>query len=154
VQFPTREIVLTPHKKLSLTFPRKRVIIYVIKIPNPNQERNIKMDCIFCKIIAGEIPCTKVYEDDKILAFRDIAPMAPVHVLVIPKKHIGSADEINAQNSDYVTRVFEKIPEIAKTAGAENGYRVITNCGEDGCQSVKHLHFHILGGVKLPEKMA
>ena len=112
------------------------------------------MDCIFCKIIAGEIPAAKVYEDDKIFAFKDIAPMAPVHVLVIPKKHIASADEINAENSGYVARIFEKIPEIAKNAGAENGYRVITNCGEDGCQSVKHLHFHILGGVKLPEKMA
>ncbi len=112
------------------------------------------MDCLFCKIIAGEIPSAKVYEDEKILAFKDIAPMAPVHVLVIPKIHIGSADEVSSENSCYISRIFEKIPEIAKTAGAENGYRVITNCGEDGCQSVKHLHFHILGGTKLPEKMA
>ncbi len=112
------------------------------------------MDCIFCKIIKGEIPSSKVYEDDMILAFNDISPMAPVHVLVIPKQHIASADEICGENSKYVAHIFEKIPEIAKKAGAENGYRVITNCGEDGCQSVKHLHFHVLGGVKLPEKMA
>lgn len=112
------------------------------------------MDCLFCKIIAGEIPSSKVYEDDMILAFRDIAPMAPVHVLVIPKLHIENVDCINMENSKYVSHIFEKIPEIAKAAGAANGYRVITNCGEDGCQSVMHLHFHILGGVKLPEKMA
>ncbi len=112
------------------------------------------MNCLFCKIIAGEIPSAKVYEDDKILAFKDIAPMAPVHVLVIPKVHIENADGITAENSQYVSRIFEKIPEIAKAAGAANGYRVITNCGEDGCQSVMHLHFHILGGIKLPEKMA
>ena len=112
------------------------------------------MDCIFCKIIAGEIPSSKVYEDDKIYAFKDINPMAPVHVLVIPKLHIDSADCVGEKNSEYVARIFEKIPEIAKSQGITNGYRVITNCGEDGCQSVKHLHFHILGGVKLPEKMA
>lgn len=111
------------------------------------------MDCIFCKIIADEIPSTKVYEDDKILAFRDINPMAPVHVLVIPKEHIPSCDGINAENSHYVSAIFEKIPEIAKTAGVTNGYRVITNCGEDAKQSVKHLHFHILGGKSLPENM-
>lgn len=112
------------------------------------------MECLFCKIIDGEIPSAKVYEDEKILAFKDIAPMAPVHVLVIPKVHIASADEVNEENSCYISAIFEKIPEIAKAAGANNGYRVITNCGEDGCQSVKHLHFHILGGTKLPEKMA
>lgn len=111
------------------------------------------MDCIFCKIIAGEIPSTKVYEDDKILAFRDINPMAPVHVLVIPKEHIGSCDEINEKNSHYVSAIFERIPEIAKSAGVTNGYRVISNCGEDAKQSVKHLHFHILGGKSLPENM-
>ncbi len=111
------------------------------------------MDCIFCKIINGEIPSTKVYEDDKILAFRDINPMAPVHVLVIPKIHIESCDGICADNSDYIKAIFEKISEIAKTAGAVNGYRVITNCGDDAKQSVKHLHFHILGGKSLPENM-
>ena len=112
------------------------------------------MDCIFCKIIAGEIPSAKVYEDEKILAFKDIAPMAPVHVLVIPKEHIPSCDGINEENSSVVAHIFEKIPSIAKQSGANNGYRVITNCGEDACQSVKHLHFHILGGKQLPETMA
>lgn len=111
------------------------------------------MDCLFCKIIAGEIPSNKAYEDDMCLAFHDIAPQAPVHVLVIPKAHIASADEVSADNSAYVSHIFEVIPAIAKKLGLENGYRVITNCGEDGCQSVKHLHFHILGGKKLPESM-
>ena len=110
-------------------------------------------DCIFCKIIAGDIPSSKVYEDEKVYAFRDIAPMAPVHVLVVPKEHIPSADAINAENSTYVARIFEIIPKIAASEGLTNGYRVITNCGEDGCQSVKHLHFHILGGKKLPDQM-
>lgn len=112
------------------------------------------MDCLFCKIIKGDIPSSKVYEDDMILAFNDISPMAPVHVLVVPKEHIANADGINAENSKYVAHIFQKIPEIAKKAGIKNGYRVITNCGEDGCQSVMHLHFHVLGGAKLPEKMA
>ncbi len=111
------------------------------------------MDCIFCKIIADEIPSAKVYEDEKILAFKDIAPMAPVHVLVIPKEHIPSCDGINSENSSVVAHIFENIPAIAKKAGANNGYRVITNCGEDAKQSVKHLHFHILGGKSLPENM-
>ena len=111
------------------------------------------MDCIFCKIIAGEIPSAKVYEDDKILAFKDINPMAPVHVLVIPKEHITSCDGVTSENSSYVAHIFENIPDIAKKAGCTNGYRVITNCGEDAKQSVKHLHFHILGGKSLPENM-
>ncbi|MBQ7788229.1 MAG: histidine triad nucleotide-binding protein [Clostridia bacterium] len=109
------------------------------------------MDCLFCKIAEGQIPSNKVYEDEKILAFHDISPEAKVHVLVIPKEHIASADEVNEQNSGGVAYIFEKIPQIAKMAGAANGYRIITNCGEDACQSVKHLHFHILGGEKLPE---
>ncbi len=109
------------------------------------------MDCLFCKIAEGQIPSNKVYEDEKILAFHDISPEAKVHVLVIPKEHIASADEVNEQNSKVVAYIFEKIPQIAKMGGATNGYRVITNCGEDACQSVKHLHFHILGGEKLPE---
>lgn len=112
------------------------------------------MDCLFCKIINGNIPSNKVYEDNMILAFHDISPMAPVHVLVIPKQHIANADGVNEENSKYIAHIFEKIPAIAKVAGITNGYRVITNCGEDGCQSVMHLHFHILGGTKLPEKMA
>ena len=110
--------------------------------------------CIFCKIAAGEIPSTKVYEDDKVYAFKDIAPMAPVHILIVPKCHMASADEVTPDNSAYVARIFEVIPQIAKEAGLTSGYRVITNCGEDGCQSVKHLHFHLLGGKKLPEQMA
>ena len=111
-------------------------------------------DCLFCKIIAGDIPSAKVYEDDRIYAFRDIAPMAPVHILVVPKEHIASADGITPENSVYVARIFEAIPKIAASEGLVNGYRVITNCGEDACQSVKHLHFHVLGGKKLPDQMA
>nr|MBQ4317916.1 histidine triad nucleotide-binding protein [Clostridia bacterium] len=112
------------------------------------------MDCIFCKIVKGDIPSSKVYEDDKMLAFNDINPMAPVHVLVIPKCHIESLDKVDASNSDVIKAIFEKIPEIAKAAGVTNGYRLISNCGADACQSVKHLHFHILGGKQLPENMA
>ena len=111
-------------------------------------------DCLFCKIIAGEIPSAKVYEDESVYAFRDIAPMAPVHVLVVPKVHIASADGVNAENSACVARIFEAIPKIAAAEGLTNGYRVITNCGEDACQTIKHLHFHILGGKPLPETMA
>lgn len=108
------------------------------------------MDCLFCKIIAGEIPSSKIYEDEFIYAFKDINPEAPCHVLVVPKKHISSMDEINSENSEYVAKIFEKIPEIAKLGGAKNGYRVISNCGEDAGQSVKHLHFHVIGGCTLP----
>lgn len=108
------------------------------------------MDCLFCKIVAGEIPSKKVYEDDQILAFHDVNPEAPVHVLVIPKKHIESVDGVNESNSAYVATIFEKIPHIAKSLGVTNGYRVITNIGEDGGQSIHHLHFHLLGGTKLP----
>lgn len=111
-------------------------------------------DCLFCKIIEGVIPSSKVFEDDYVYAFRDIEPMAPVHVLVVPKVHIPSADGVNSENSTYVARIFEAIPKIAAAEGLTNGYRVITNCGEDACQTVKHLHFHILGGKKLPETMA
>ncbi len=111
------------------------------------------MDCIFCKIAAGEIPSAKVFENEWVYAFRDINPMAPVHVLVIPKEHLCCANAVNAENSHLVARIFEAIPEIAKAEGLDNGYRVITNCGEDGCQSVKHLHFHVLGGKKLPEQI-
>ncbi len=109
------------------------------------------MDCLFCKIIDGTIPSNKVYEDEKILSFYDINPEAKIHVLVIPKEHICCTDMINKDNSHNVSYIFEKIPEIAKLAGITNGYRVITNCGEDACQSVKHLHFHVIGGEKLPE---
>lgn len=111
------------------------------------------MDCLFCKIAAGEIPSAKVYEDDVCLAFRDIAPQAPVHILIVPKVHIPSADAVTSETSQTVAHIFEVIPEVAKAAGLSNGYRVITNVGEDGCQSVKHLHFHLLGGKKLSESM-
>ncbi len=109
--------------------------------------------CLFCKIIKGAIPSSKVFENEKAFAFRDINPQAPTHVLVIPKKHIESCDAINSENSHYVTAIFEAIPEIAKAEGLQNGYRVISNVGEDGAQSVKHIHFHILGGTKLPENI-
>ena len=112
------------------------------------------MDCLFCKIIAGEIPSSKVYEDEWVYAFRDIAPQAPVHILVVPKTHIASADEICCENADLVARIFAVIPEIAKNEGLTNGYRIVTNIGEDGCQSVKHMHFHILGGRQLTGEMA
>ena len=111
------------------------------------------MDCIFCRIISGEIPSTAVYSDEKVFAFRDINPQAPVHVLVVPREHISSADEIDGENSKAVAAVFEAIPKIAAKEGLTNGYRVVNNCGEDGCQSVKHIHFHLLGGKKLSEKM-
>ena len=111
------------------------------------------MDCLFCKIIAGEIPSSKVYEDEYVYAFSDINPQTPVHVLVVPKTHICCADAVNADNSIYVAKIFEAVPKIAAEAGLKNGYRVITNCGEDACQTVKHLHFHVMGGRKLPENM-
>ncbi len=107
-------------------------------------------DCIFCKIINGEIPCSQVYQDDKVLAFKDINPLAPVHVLIIPKQHIESAQTVKEDNSEVVAHIFSKIPGIAREMGiAESGYRVITNIGKDGGQAVPHLHFHILGGLKL-----
>ena len=112
------------------------------------------MDCLFCKIAAGEIPSNKVYEDAEILAFHDIAPQAPVHVLVIPKEHIPSMDGVNADNADLVAHIFTKIPKIAETLGLSGGYRVVSNCGDDAGQTVKHLHFHILGGKPLDLKMA
>ena len=111
-------------------------------------------DCLFCKIIAGEIPSSKVYEDDLCYAFNDIAPQAPTHMLVIPKAHIGSVAEITGNNSNVVAHIFEVIPTIAKAEGLEGGYRVVSNCGDDAGQTVHHLHFHILGGKKLALEMA
>ena len=111
-------------------------------------------DCLFCKIIGGQIPSAKVYEDDLVFAFRDIAPQAPTHILVVPKTHIGSVAEINGENSALVARIFEVIPQIAKAEGLDNGYRVVSNCGDDAGQTVKHLHFHILGGKTLSLEMA
>ena len=111
-------------------------------------------NCLFCKIIAGDIPSTKVYEDDQILAFRDIAPQAPTHILVVPKTHIADCNGITAENSAVVAHIFAVIPQIAKAEGLEQGYRVVSNCGEHAGQTVPHLHFHILGGKKLSEQMA
>ena len=110
--------------------------------------------CIFCKIIAGEIPSNKVYEDETVFAFRDINPQAPTHILVVPKTHIGSVAELSADNSAVVAHIFEVIPQIARAEGLVNGYRVVSNCGPDARQSVAHLHVHILGGRELTEQMA
>ena len=112
------------------------------------------MNCLFCKIIAGDIPSTKVYEDETVYAFRDIAPQAPTHILVVPKAHIESCNGITADNSNLVAHIFEVIAQIAKEENLENGYRVVSNCGDDAGQTVHHLHFHILGGKKLSEQMA
>ena len=111
-------------------------------------------DCIFCMIIGGDIPSTKVYEDDTALAFRDINPQAPTHILVIPKTHIPSVDGITAENSAIVSHIFEIIPRIAAAEGLTGGYRVVSNCGPDAGQTVPHLHFHILGGKQLALEMA
>ena len=110
-------------------------------------------DCIFCKIINGEIPSSKVYENEHVFAFKDINPCAPVHILIVPKVHIESADSVDEGNSEAVRQVFLAIPAIAAAAGLANGYRVVTNVGEDGGQTVRHLHFHLLGGRKFSEKI-
>ena len=110
-------------------------------------------NCIFCKIIDGAIPSTKVYEDDYVFAMRDINPQAPVHILVLPKDHICCAAAIDETNSVYVAKIFEAIAKIAKAEGLDSGYRVINNCGEDGGQTVMHLHYHLIGGTKLSEKI-
>ena len=106
-------------------------------------------NCLFCKIIKGEIPSTKVYEDDEILAFKDINPMAPVHILIIPKNHIDGADMLNSENSAVTAKIFTVAAQLAKELKLENGFRIVTNVGEDGGQTVRHLHFHLLGGQKL-----
>ena len=112
------------------------------------------MNCLFCKIIVGDIPSNKVYEDETVFAFRDIAPQAPTHILVVPKTHMESVNDITPENSAVVAHIFEVIPQIAKAEGLENGYRVVSNCGADAGQTVSHLHFHILGGKKLALEMA
>jgi len=106
-------------------------------------------DCIFCKIVAGEIPSQKVYEDDKVFAFKDISPKAPVHILVVPKEHIVSTADVDGANSHLVASCFEAISKIAKSEGLEDGFRIISNSGENGGQTVFHLHFHVLGGKHL-----
>lgn len=108
-------------------------------------------DCIFCKIVKGEIPSTKVYEDDEVLAFEDINPIAPIHTLVIPKEHINNLLELN--DPKLLERIHNVIKKVAKEKGIdEKGFRVVTNIGEDGGQAVKHLHFHVMGGTKLPTR--
>lgn len=108
------------------------------------------MDCLFCKIINGDIPSSKVYEDELVYAFRDIEPQAPVHILIIPKEHIASANELTEENASVVAHIFAVAAKIAKAEGiAAGGYRIVNNCGEDGGQTVKHLHFHMLGGRSL-----
>ncbi|MFI3140844.1 MAG: histidine triad nucleotide-binding protein [Clostridia bacterium] len=107
------------------------------------------MDCIFCKIANGEIPTTKIYEDDKVVAFNDLEPQAPTHVLIIPKEHIASADEIDETNSAVIAHCFEVVAKLSKELGLDGGYRVVNNCGELGGQSVKHIHFHLMGGRQL-----
>ena len=106
-------------------------------------------DCLFCKIACGDIPSKKVYEDESVFAFYDINPQAPVHVVVIPKEHIESAAEISAENSAVISAIFEAAAKIAKELNLEKGFRIVTNCGEDGGQTVKHLHFHLLAGRSL-----
>ena len=111
-------------------------------------------NCLFCKIVGGDIPSNKLYEDELCYAFYDIAPQAPTHFLVIPKDHIGSVAEVNGGNSAVVAHIFEVIPRIAAAEGLTGGYRVVSNCGADAGQTVPHLHFHILGGKTLALDMA
>lgn len=106
-------------------------------------------DCIFCMIANGEIPSEIVYEDDLIAAFKDNAPQAPAHVLVVPKKHIASLDDTSEEDREVLSHLMLRIKEIAAEQGMDNGYRVVINCGEDGQQTVKHLHFHVLGKRKM-----
>ena len=110
-------------------------------------------NCLFCKIIAGEIPSEKVYEDDEVLAFKDINPMAPVHILIIPKEHIDGADELNDSNAAVTAKIFAVASKLAKELKLINGFRIVTNVGKDGGQTVRHLHFHLLGGAKLGTKL-
>ena len=112
------------------------------------------MDCIFCKIINKEIPSKIVYEDDEVLAFEDIAPQAPIHIVVIPKKHIAKITEIEKEDEALIGKIYSVINKIAREKQiAEDGFRVIINCGENGGQEVKHIHFHLLGGKKLSRKI-
>jgi len=110
-------------------------------------------DCIFCKIIAGTMPSQCVYEDEYVFAFRDIFPQAPVHVLIVPKEHINSVSELNSENSVFAAKCLEAAAKIAQSEGLDDGFRVITNIGPDGGQTVFHLHFHLLGGRNLGPKL-
>ncbi|MDD6275346.1 MAG: histidine triad nucleotide-binding protein [Clostridia bacterium] len=104
------------------------------------------MDCLFCKIINGEIPSAKVYEDETVFAFRDIEPQAPTHILIVPKEHIKSAAEIDESNSAVIAHIFEVAAKLAEQEGLTDGFRIVNNCGDIAGQSVKHLHFHLMGG--------
>lgn len=106
-------------------------------------------DCLFCKIIKGEIPSDFVYEDDKIVVFKDISPQAPVHLLLVPKTHIESADSIDDENQHLLGHIFKVAKDLAKEEGLDNGYRIVNNCKEDGGQTVDHIHFHLIGGRKM-----
>ncbi len=106
-------------------------------------------DCIFCSIANKEIPSKVVYEDDQIICFHDLEPQAPVHVLIIPKKHIPSLDDVSGEDQQLMGHILVKVKEIAEILGLENGYRLVNNCGEDGFQTVKHIHFHLLGKRKM-----
>ncbi|MBQ3276729.1 MAG: histidine triad nucleotide-binding protein [Oscillospiraceae bacterium] len=110
-------------------------------------------DCLFCRILAGEIPSAKVYEDEDVYAFRDINPQAPTHILVIPKEHIGSVAELREDNRDVAAKCLVAAARIAEREGLTEGYRIVSNCGPDAGQTVKHLHFHILGGNRLTDQM-
>ncbi len=112
------------------------------------------MDCLFCEIVKGNIPSKKVYEDESVFAFWDIAPMAPVHVLIVPKMHISSVNEVTSENSAVISHIYEVAAQLAKELGvAEDGYRIVTNCGKNAGQTVFHLHFHLLGGTALKVEM-
>ena len=119
-----------------------------------SEVKNFDGDCLFCNILAGNIPSTKVYEDDECFAFRDINPQAPTHILVIPKTHIASANELTAENAAIAAHILTVIPGIAAAEGLTGGYRIVSNVGDDAGQTVRHLHFHILGGKRLDDQMA
>lgn len=111
------------------------------------------MDCIFCKIIKGEIPSTKLYEDEEFIVIKDVNPQAPIHLLAIPKEHFASVTELNDERAVVVGKMVKKLAELAMDNGLDDGFRIITNKGKHGCQSVSHLHLHLLGGRQLDEKM-
>ena len=119
-----------------------------------SEVKNYDSDCLFCRIIRGEIPSAKVYEDDGCFAFRDIAPQARTHILVVPKTHIASADELTEENAAVAAHILTVIPQIAAAEGLTGGYRIVSNVGPDAGQTVRHLHFHILGGERLNDKMS